>query len=151
VDLLLAYDDDPIHAPAIFPDADLQEAVDSLRTGGSQDGRAKLDASEMPSYEDMIAQAIAEIADPDGTMPKVLFQWMDQCARESYLDYFISLFCACRNYPLQTNFRPSASQALQRAYKRGRLDKLPTGRYILNPGWDGAPVCLHSRRLSSYD
>ncbi|KZW00872.1 hypothetical protein EXIGLDRAFT_111161 [Exidia glandulosa HHB12029] len=90
--------------------------------------KPQIEPSEMPSYEEMIAQAIAEIADPDGTAPKVLFQWMDQ------------------HYPLQTNFRPSASQALQRAYKRGRLDKLPSGRYILNPTWDGAPTSKRATR-----
>lgn len=41
--------------------------------------KPQIEPSEMPSYEEMIAQAIAEIADPDGTAPKVLFQWMDQC------------------------------------------------------------------------
>ncbi|KAH7106909.1 hypothetical protein BKA62DRAFT_753769 [Auriculariales sp. MPI-PUGE-AT-0066] len=125
VDLLLAYDDDPINAPPIFPDTDLQDAIDALRAGST-----KLDNGgvEIPSYEDMIAQAIAEIADPDGTFPKVLFQWMDQ------------------NYPLQANFRPSASQALQRAYKRGRLDKLQSGRYILNPKWEGGPASKRATR-----
>jgi hypothetical protein len=76
VELLLSYDEDPIHAPQIFPDGDLQEATEALRSGQQPDKAA---LTEMPSYEDMIAQAIAEIADPEGTMPKVLFQWMDQC------------------------------------------------------------------------
>ncbi|KAJ7777352.1 hypothetical protein B0H16DRAFT_1853837 [Mycena metata] len=36
-----------------------------------------------------------------------------------------------------TNFRPSASQALQKAQKRGRFYKSPNGRYFLNALWDG--------------
>lgn len=43
-------------------------------------------------------------------------------------------------WPLQINFRPSASQALQKAYKRGRLEKAPSGKYRLNPNWGGGSV-----------
>ena len=45
----------------------------------------------------------------------------------------------CRHYPLQQNFRPSASQALHKALKRGRLEKLG-GKYRLNPCWGGGPT-----------
>ena len=77
---------------------------------------------DLPSYEDMLVQALEEFADPAGMPPKVLFQWM------------------AAHYPLQQNFRPSASQALQKAYKRGRLEKSKDGRYRLNSAWGGGAV-----------
>ncbi|EJD45714.1 hypothetical protein AURDEDRAFT_184633 [Auricularia subglabra TFB-10046 SS5] len=112
--------DGPVAGPSLYTSAPLAPGRRMKNENG--------EPTEMPSYEEMIAQAISELADPEGTAPKVLFQWMDQ------------------NYPLQANFRPSASQALQRAYKRGRLDKLPSGRYILNPNWDGAPTSKRATR-----
>lgn len=47
-----------------------------------------------------------------------------------------------------SNFRPSASQALQKAYKRGRLEKVG-GKYRLNPNWEGGNVRCSRRRLQS--
>lgn len=44
-----------------------------------------------------------------------------------------------RHYPLQQNFRPSASQALHKALRRGRLAKVG-GKYRLNPEWGGGPT-----------
>lgn len=75
----------------------------------------------LPSYEEMIVHALAEFRQPQGVAPKDLFAWMEQ------------------TYPLTTNFRPSASQALQKAYKRGRLDKVG-GKYRLNLTWSGGAV-----------
>ena len=60
----------------------------------------------------------------EGAAPRDLYIWMAQ------------------RWPLQTNFRPSASQALQKAYKRGRLEKLENGKYRLNPGWEGGAVSV---------
>ena len=45
------------------------------------------------------------------------------------------------------NFRPSASQALQKAYKRGRLEKIG-GKYRLNPNWEGGNVSPVARTES---
>lgn len=42
-------------------------------------------------------------------------------------------------FPLMTNFRPSAHQALQKAFKRGRLQKVGN-KYRLNPNWSGGSV-----------
>ena len=70
----------------------------------------------------MIVEALIDIGDPDGAAPKDLFLWMGS------------------RWPLQTNFRPSASQALQKAYKRGRLEKLDSGKYRLNANWEGGAV-----------
>jgi linker histone H1 and H5 family len=67
-------------------------------------------------------EALTELAEPDGSAPKSLFTWM------------------ASRYPLHTNFRPSASQALQKAFKRGRLEKGSNGRYRLNASWDGGSV-----------
>ncbi|KAF8894711.1 hypothetical protein BD779DRAFT_1669181 [Infundibulicybe gibba] len=58
-------------------------------------------ADDLPSYEEMIVEALTDSGDPEGCAPKDLFTWM------------------ASRYPLQSNFRPSASQALQKAYKRG--------------------------------
>ena len=77
---------------------------------------------DLPSYEEMIVQALKTFSDPDGAAPKDLFSWM------------------ASHYPLQTNFRPSASQALQKAFKRGRFLKSTNGRYRLNPSWEGGNV-----------
>lgn len=70
----------------------------------------------------MIVEALSECTDPEGSMPKDLFAWM------------------AARYPLQSNFRPSASQALQKAYKRGRFEKASNGRYRLNATWGGGSV-----------
>lgn len=96
--------------------------------------RAALAASEnrnsddLPSYEEMIVEAITEMNEPDGTPPKVLFAWM------------------AARYPLQSNFRPSASQALQKAFRRGRLIKSPAGKYRMNPAWEGTVTTRRTSR-----
>jgi hypothetical protein len=74
----------------------------------------------------MIVEALQESGstDPEGCAPKDLFSWM------------------AARYPLQSNFRPSASQALQKAFKRGRLEKSSSGKYRLNVTWEGGSVCV---------
>ena len=79
-------------------------------------------ADDLPSYEDMLVEALTDLNEPDGSAPKSLFTWM------------------ASRYPLHTNFRPSASQALQKAFKRGRLEKGSNGKYRLNASWDGGSV-----------
>ena len=81
-------------------------------------------ADDLPSYEEMIVEAIKDYGDPEGAPPKDLFAWM------------------ASHYPLQTNFRPSASQALQKAFKRGRLEKTSGGKYRLNASWEGGSVSV---------
>ncbi|KAJ7093205.1 hypothetical protein C8R44DRAFT_835557 [Mycena epipterygia] len=75
--------------------------------------------TDLPSYEDMIVEGLNAVGDPDGMAPRDLFNWMAQ------------------RYPVQSNFRPSASQALQKAYRRGRFEKSTGGRYRLNANWEG--------------
>jgi hypothetical protein len=70
----------------------------------------------------MIVEALTDFGDPDGAQPKELFSWM------------------AARYPLQANFRPSASQALQKAFKKGRFLKNSSGLYRLNPSWEGGSV-----------
>ena len=81
-----------------------------------------VNVDDLPSYEEMIAEALSSTTDPEGYAPKDLFTWM------------------ASRYPLQSNFRPSASQALQKAYRRGRFEKSTGGKYRLNPTWDGGNV-----------
>ncbi|KAI0685792.1 hypothetical protein C8T65DRAFT_712525 [Cerioporus squamosus] len=76
----------------------------------------------------MIVEALLDCGDVEGAAPKDLFTWM------------------ASRYPLQTNFRPSASQALQKAYKRGRLEKRAGGKYRLNPNWEGGASSKRSTR-----
>ncbi|KAI6039307.1 hypothetical protein EDC04DRAFT_2686040 [Pisolithus marmoratus] len=83
---------------------------------------------DLPSYEEMIVEALLDCADPEGCAPKDLFSWM------------------AMHYPLQTNFRPSASQALQKAYKRGRLEKGSNGKYRLNESWEGGNTSRRTTR-----
>ncbi|EJT98833.1 hypothetical protein DACRYDRAFT_101826 [Dacryopinax primogenitus] len=75
----------------------------------------------LPNYEEMIIEALIEIGDEDGLQPKVIFDWIAE------------------RYPINSNFRPSAHQAIQKSHKRGRLEK--TGnKYRLNPDWDGSQI-----------
>ncbi|KAH7885287.1 hypothetical protein F5I97DRAFT_1363265 [Phlebopus sp. FC_14] len=83
---------------------------------------------DLPSYEEMIVEALIDSGDPEGCAPKSLFSWM------------------AMHYPLQTNFRPSASQALQKAYKRGRLEKGSNGKYRLNENWEGGNTSKRTTR-----
>jgi len=88
----------------------------------SKSVEAQLSAEDLPSYEDIIVEALMGCPDPEGSVPKNIFTWMST------------------HYPLQSNFRPSASQALQKAYKRGRFEKSSNGKYRLNPLWEGGSV-----------
>ncbi|KAI0688321.1 hypothetical protein BC835DRAFT_315347 [Cytidiella melzeri] len=85
-------------------------------------------SEDLPSYEDMIVEALMAIREPEGAAPKDLFSWMGA------------------RWPLQTNFRPSASQALQKAFRRGRLEKMSGGRYRLNPNWEGGATSKRTTR-----
>ncbi|KAI0004564.1 hypothetical protein BJV74DRAFT_808148 [Russula compacta] len=85
-------------------------------------------ADDLPSYEDMLVEALTDLNEPDGSAPKTLFTWM------------------ASRYPLHTNFRPSASQALQKAFKRGRLEKGSNGKYRLNASWDGGSTSRRTTR-----
>lgn len=69
-----------------------------------------------------------DFGDPEGCAPKALFSWM------------------ASHYPLQSNFRPSASQALQKAFKRGRLEKGNNGKYRLNVNWEGGNTSKRTTR-----
>lgn len=79
-------------------------------------------SDDLPSYEEMIVEALQDSGDPEGCAPKDLFASM------------------ASRYPLQSNFRPSASQALQKAFKRGRLEKSSGGKYRLSATWEGGNV-----------
>ncbi|CAE6538001.1 unnamed protein product [Rhizoctonia solani] len=81
----------------------------------------------LPSYEEMIVLALMENQDGEGIAPKDVFAWMSA------------------RWPLNANFRPSASQALQKAYKRGRLEKIGT-KYKLNPNWHGGATTNRTTR-----
>ncbi|KAI0648170.1 hypothetical protein C8Q79DRAFT_558509 [Trametes meyenii] len=85
-------------------------------------------SEDLPSYEEMIVEALMDCGDSEGAAPKDLFTWM------------------AGRYPLQTNFRPSASQALQKAYKRGRLEKRLGGKYRLNAAWEGGATSKRTTR-----
>jgi hypothetical protein len=85
-------------------------------------------ADDLPSYEEMIVEALIDSNDPEGCAPKDLFTWM------------------AARYPVQSNFRPSASQALQKAYKRGRLEKSINNKYRLNSAWEGGNVSIAALR-----
>ncbi|WFC95407.1 hypothetical protein MBRA1_002055 [Malassezia brasiliensis] len=86
---------------------------------GAQHRETARVTSTLPSYEDMIVEGLQAIGDVNGTPPRMLFHWMED------------------TYPLMKNFRPSASQALQKAFKRGRLHKVGS-LYRINPDWDGS-------------
>ncbi|CAE6401900.1 unnamed protein product [Rhizoctonia solani] len=81
----------------------------------------------LPSYEEMIVLALMENHDGEGVAPKDVFAWMSA------------------RWPLNANFRPSASQALQKAYKRGRLEKVGN-KYKINPNWHGGATTNRTTR-----
>ncbi|KAG8727922.1 hypothetical protein FRC12_022144 [Ceratobasidium sp. 428] len=81
----------------------------------------------LPSYEEMIVLALMENQNGEGIAPKDVFAWMSA------------------RWPLNANFRPSASQALQKAFKRGRLEKVGT-KYKLNPNWHGGATTNRTTR-----
>ncbi|TFK72151.1 hypothetical protein BDN72DRAFT_876614 [Pluteus cervinus] len=83
---------------------------------------------DLPSYEEMIVEALHDSTDPEGCAPKDLFAWM------------------ASRYPLQSNFRPSASQALQKAFKRGRLEKSTGGKYRISATWEGGNTSRRTTR-----
>ena len=89
-----------------------------------------MSADDLPSYEEMMVEALTGCGDPEGWVPKDLFAWM------------------ASRYPLQSNFRPSASQALQKAFKRGRFEKGSNGKYRLNATWNGGNVRLWRRKYA---
>ncbi|KAJ3855616.1 hypothetical protein EV368DRAFT_79498 [Lentinula lateritia] len=85
-------------------------------------------SDEMPGYEDMIVEALIDVQDPEGLAPKDIYTWM------------------VNHYRVQANFRPSASQALQKAFKRGRFEKSLSGKYRLNPNWKGGNTTRRTTR-----
>ncbi|KAJ3504182.1 hypothetical protein NLJ89_g8075 [Agrocybe chaxingu] len=85
-------------------------------------------ADDLPSYEEMLVEALTDCTEPDGLAPKDLFAWM------------------ASRYPVQSNFRPSASQALQKAFRRGRFEKSSNGRYRLNATWEGGNTSRRTTR-----
>ncbi|KAK7464656.1 hypothetical protein VKT23_005863 [Stygiomarasmius scandens] len=100
-------------------------------TLASQQAQAQESANidDLPSYEDMIVEALSDgVEDPEGLAPKDLYTWV------------------ASHYPVQSNFRPSASQALQKAYRRGRFEKSSSGKYRLNPEWKGGTTTRRTTR-----
>ncbi|EGN98349.1 hypothetical protein SERLA73DRAFT_74573 [Serpula lacrymans var. lacrymans S7.3] len=111
------------HPPPLFTNAPLIHAPHPPEMPSSQAA-----TDDLPSYEEMIVEALIDSGDADGCAPKNLFSWM------------------AVHYPLQTNFRPSASQALQKAFKRGRLEKGSNGKYRLNAAWEGGNTSRRTTR-----
>lgn len=105
-----------------YPPTSYPQNANTSSTPLPQTVEAQLSAEDLPSYEDIIVEALMGCPDPEGSVPKNIFTWMSS------------------HYPLQSNFRPSASQALQKAYKRGRFEKSSNGKYRLNPLWEGGSV-----------
>lgn len=104
-------------------------AYSNLVTGTDENGSP----STLPSYEEMIVKALMEIGEPQGTPPRVIYDWMNS------------------NYPLQSNFKASASQALQKTVKKGRLLK-DGSLYRLNTEFTGStsPNRKATRKPSVY-
>jgi hypothetical protein len=84
--------------------------------------------TDLPHYELMIVHALQAISDPNGSPPKVIWDWMNR---------YISLTDNTEgsNYPCNPKFRASASQALQKALKKGRLIKSGS-LYKINPDFN---------------
>lgn len=87
--------------------------------------------SALPSYETMIVQSLEHVGGNRGAAPKEIFNYMSN------------------HWPLIPNFRPSASQALAKALKRGRLLKQGS-LYTLNPAWTGGHTTPDSTQPSRH-
>ncbi|OJA17230.1 hypothetical protein AZE42_00182 [Rhizopogon vesiculosus] len=111
----------PSHPPPLFTTAPLTHPSHPPDPSSNS-------VDDLPSYEEMIVEALIDSGDPEGRAPKALFSWM------------------ASHYPLQSNFRPSASQALQKAFKRGRLEKGNNGKYRLNNNWEGGNTSKRTTR-----
>ncbi|KAI9512370.1 hypothetical protein F5148DRAFT_1162811 [Russula earlei] len=126
----------PSHAPlppthvsgSPFPSVPLARLPHPMGLPPTPTDHSGIPADDLPSYEEMLVEALRELNEPDGSAPKTLFTWM------------------ASRYPLHTNFRPSASQALQKAFKRGRLEKGSHGKYRLNASWDGGSTSKRTTR-----
>ncbi|KAF7346480.1 H15 domain-containing protein [Mycena sanguinolenta] len=105
--------------PQSFPSAYAQQHALFSAVQETTLPAAQSEDTDLPSYEDMIVEGLIAVDDPNGMAPKDLFNWM------------------AARYPVQSNFRPSASQALQKAFRRGRFQKSSDGKYRLNPNWEG--------------
>ncbi|KNE68760.1 hypothetical protein AMAG_13400 [Allomyces macrogynus ATCC 38327] len=81
------------------------------------------DVDLVPSYEEMIAQAIIALGDPQGHPPREIYAWMA-------MTYGAHL-------PMQ--FKGSATQALKKAWRKSRFLR-DNRRYRLNPDYQGARV-----------
>ncbi|KTW26168.1 hypothetical protein T552_03059 [Pneumocystis carinii B80] len=100
---------------SILDDSDLSDAADSNADPDNLKG-------DLPSYENMIIEALTSIHEPRGVPPRIIYEWMES------------------NYPtLNPRFRASASQALQKAVKKGRLQK-DGSNYFLNTDYNGKYV-----------
>ncbi|KAF8955442.1 hypothetical protein BDZ97DRAFT_288427 [Flammula alnicola] len=115
----------PQAPPAYPPQPSMYNSMMALTHPPQHDGVL---ADDLPSYEEMIVEALTGCVDPEGWAPKDLFAWM------------------ASRYPLQSNFRPSASQALQKAFKRGRFEKSSNGKYRLNATWNGGNTSRRTTR-----
>ncbi|KAG2129119.1 hypothetical protein DEU56DRAFT_817722 [Suillus clintonianus] len=113
----------PSHPPPLFTSSPLAHP-----SHPSEQPPPSSTVDDLPSYEEMIVEALIDFGDPEGCAPKALFSWM------------------ASHYPLQSNFRPSASQALQKAFKRGRLEKGNNGKYRLNSNWEGGNTSKRTTR-----
>ncbi|KAL7748211.1 hypothetical protein RI367_006397 [Sorochytrium milnesiophthora] len=83
----------------------------------------------LPAYEEMIAEAVTQLNDPEGVSPRAIFDWMQQ------------------TYPmLPRSFRGSATQALKKALHRKRLIRTKRSGYIINPEYDSKPVCGRTKK-----
>ncbi|KAG7440846.1 uncharacterized protein BT62DRAFT_563947 [Guyanagaster necrorhizus] len=106
------------HQPPVTP-AYSQTSYQNTPPPPSSEPTQTVLEDNLPSYEDMIVEALVDANDSDGIAPKDVYAWM------------------AAHYPVQANFRPSASQALQKAYRRGRFKKSSSGKYRLNPEYKG--------------
>ncbi|KAF8352265.1 hypothetical protein F5887DRAFT_1171662 [Amanita rubescens] len=118
----------PVPHPPGYPPHPLLAGGTATQPSQPHDPYSTHSGDDLPSYEEMIVEALAESTDLEGCAPKDLFTWM------------------ASRYPLQSNFRPSASQALQKAYKRGRFEKTSSGKYKLNTTWEGGNTSRRTTR-----
>ncbi|KAJ3410675.1 hypothetical protein HDV05_003498 [Chytridiales sp. JEL 0842] len=83
------------------------------RPVGSSAAHTPYEAGFVGNYEDMLALALSNMQNAEGSKPRVLYDWM-----ESNIPHLPALF------------RASAAQALKKGLERGRFVKLKTG-YLL--------------------
>ncbi|KAJ1501245.1 hypothetical protein HMI54_008678 [Coelomomyces lativittatus] len=117
-----------VDPPSTVPSSSISTSTSSTRWSSpvrtshpKKQGERRNSVPRLPAYEDLIAEALMEMGN-GGYPPRLIFNWM-----ESHYTH------------LPEQFRGSATQALKKAWKKGRFTRHER-KYKLNPTYMAGPV-----------